>query len=125
MDQANEAFQQPQILFWVSHANVSTETPTNCSLVTYVLQLLLTLPSPYSCTAVSMTLVSHRTNRTKEPSKMAPGISRRRAARTRMTSRKRMVRPPVTIANGNNLVTGHFLPVLCRDETNHGMPTLI
>lgn len=56
-----------------------------------------------------MRVVSHNTNRMKEPSNMTPGMSSRLEARTRMTMRKRIVRPAVTIAKVNNLpkLAGH------------------
>lgn len=44
-DHENTAFQQPQMLFCVSQARVSTEMPTYSCAVTYVLQLALTLPA--------------------------------------------------------------------------------
>ena len=53
--------------------------------------------------AVSIRVVSHSTNRMKDPSSMTPGIKSRLEARTRMTMRKRIVRPAVMIANGNSL----------------------
>lgn len=53
--------------------------------------------------AVSMSVVSHRTNRMKDPRSMMPGMSMRCAARTRIRMRKSRVNEAVTIPNGNNL----------------------
>jgi hypothetical protein len=47
--------------------------------------------------------VTHKTKRMNAPSSMPPGISMRRAARTRIMTRKIMVRPPVTTAKVNSL----------------------
>jgi hypothetical protein len=101
---AKAAFQQLQMFVCVRYANVSRLTPLNCSPNTYSLQLPLTFAlDPYSCIAVSIRVVSHRTKRMKAPRRMAPGMSCRRAARMRMARRKRRESPAVTIANGNSL----------------------
>jgi hypothetical protein len=101
---AKAAFQQLQIFICVRYANVSRLTPVNCWPDTYSLQLPLTFaPDPYSCTAVSIRVVSHSTNSMKAPRMMAPGRSCRRPARISMPRRKRRERPAVTMANGNSL----------------------
>ena len=101
---AKAAFQQLQIFICVRYANVSKLTPENCWPDTYSLQLPLTFaPDPYSCTAVSIRVVSHSTNSMKAPRMMAPGRSCRRPARISMPRRKRRERPAVTMANGNSL----------------------
>jgi CDP-diacylglycerol pyrophosphatase len=101
---AKAAFQQLQIFICVRYANVSRLTPVNSWPDTYWLQLPLTFAAdPYSCTAVSIRVVSHSTNSMKAPRMMAPGRSCRRPARTSMARRKRRERLAVTIANGNSL----------------------
>jgi hypothetical protein len=45
-----------------------------------------------------MSVVIHRTNNIKEPSRIPPGINMRRDARTRIMMRKRTVKPPVMTA---------------------------
>jgi len=53
--------------------------------------------------AVSMSVVSQSTNKMKEPRRMTPGISNRRAARMRIIRRNISVKPAVTTPNGKSL----------------------
>lgn len=104
MDQANDAFQQAQMLLCVSQASVSTDTPTYGRPVTYLLQFELTFPEgPNSCIAVSMSVVNQSTNRMKAPSRIPPGINIRLEARTRIMSKKSIVSDAVTMANVKSL----------------------
>jgi len=102
--QEKTAFQHEQMLLCVNHAKVSTDIPRYSCPVTYVLQFALTFPDgPKSCIDVSISVVSQSTNKMNEPSRMTPGISRRRAANMRMMRRNMSVKLDVIMPNGKSL----------------------
>jgi hypothetical protein len=103
IDHAKLAFQQAQMLLCVSHANVSIDTPVKGAPLTWLLQFELTFPEPNNCMALSISTVSHNTNKMKAPSNMPPGIKSLRPASMSIMMRKMMVKDAVTIANGKSL----------------------
>lgn len=80
---------------------------------------------PNSWTAVSIRVVSQSTHNMKEDIRMTPGMSSRRAARTRMRRRKMSVKLEVTMPKGKSLGSVSLRISNNGEGAAHqGMPTL-